>query len=226
MGKKSTKKSREARNQEVSDIAADYLQATERLKESTCPDEILEIKTIQNDCIIKLKHLVSVRTNKYKKFSNHEDLEQDGMEALLLALRTYDPEKGIFGWWADKYISTRVSRSANCHSTIRYPLKVAKEVRPYKTNVIPTIIETSLSALERVESEQMAEIISKAIDTLPEKNQKVVNMTYGFNGHKPNTISFVLTALSISRSQYVKLIQESKEVIKEYILSLDSSFEK
>ena len=223
MKKKALRKKRSSK-EDVDEVAIRYIEATERLENTSSKNEISEIREFQNDCIIKLKHLVTMRSNKYKRFSNHPDLEQDGFEALLLALRTFDPKKGIFGWWADKYISTRISRSANAHSTIRFPLKVAREMRPFKTNVIPTIIDKDPSALDNVESAEMREIISNAIKNLPQKNQQVINMTFGFNGTRSHTISLVLKNLSISRSQYIKLMQESKESIKQHILSLEESF--
>ena len=88
--------------------------------------EKLAFEKQQKICVEKFKYLITMKTNRYKKFSNYEDLNQDGYEALLKAMKNYNPDKGIFFYWAFKYINTRISRCANLHTAIRYPLKYSK----------------------------------------------------------------------------------------------------
>ena len=109
-----------------------YISKLYKMKQKLKKDNNLlkDFESYQKFCIDKCRCLVANRVGKYKKFSNYEDLEQDGYEALVLALRTYNPKKGSFTWWADKYISTRIARCANTHSTIRFPLKKAREIKP------------------------------------------------------------------------------------------------
>lgn len=168
----------------------------------------------QNECVHKLKFLVINKIRKYKKFSNYADLEQDGYEALVLALKTYNPSKGCFSWWADKYISTRISRAANAHSTIRFPLKKAKETRPYKITTIPIIVDETPTAQESIESSEQTFYVTQALLKLPEMHQKVVNMVYGFNGIKQQSIGIMIKELDISRPQCAKILQEAKDQLK------------
>lgn len=203
--------------EEINGIAKQFIMLRNKAEKSKSKKIKSEYKQYQNYCVEKLKFLIVNKTNKYRKFSNHPDLEQDGYEALILALRTYDPGKGAFSWWADKYISTRVSRAANAHSTIRFPLKKAKEMRPYKISIIPVIIDSEPDASEKLENSQRVENILSAIKKLPEQHQKVINMTFGFNGIRQYSISNVTKQLSISRPQFLKILEEAKEKLREIL---------
>lgn len=79
----------------------------------------------------KLKYIVYSKTTMYKKFHNYEDLNQDGYEALMMGLNSFDPSKkaSIF-WWLHKYIDTRIARKANSHSVVKVPIKIAKNEPP------------------------------------------------------------------------------------------------
>lgn len=173
----------------------------------------------QNFCIEKFKYLVDIRVSKYRKFSNFKDLEQDGYEALILALKTYDPKKGSFTWWADKYISTRVSRAANTHSTIRFPLKKARELKPFKITTIPTLIDMQPNALENISITETTDHITQAINELPQEHQKLISLIYGFQGMNPHSIGTALKTLSLSRSQCLKILTEAKFQLKEKLKS-------
>lgn len=177
----------------------------------------------QNFCIEKFKYLVSIRVSRYRKFSNFKDLEQDGYEALMLALRTYNPNKGSFTWWADKYISTRVSRAANAHSTIKFPIKKAKELKPFKTTTIPIMIDSQPNALENIDTSETSNSILTAIKELSEEHQKLINLIYGFQGMKPHSIVTAQKVLSLSRPQCLRILAEAKNQLKEKLKGIDAS---
>lgn len=207
-------------NEEVDKIAVKYLELKKKAEsEQSTEEDIRRFKAYQNVAAQKLKYLVAFRTAKYRKFPNHQDLEQDGFEALLMAFNTFNPNKGSFSWWADRYIKTRISRSANAHSTIKFPIKKAKELKPYKTNSIPVMPDSRPNPLDVFEDVENSENISEAIKSLPEKHQRVVNMTYGFGFRKPHTINSVMKNLSISRQQYGRILEEAKERIKKELVS-------
>jgi len=201
--------------EEIDEYAKELIRLRDKFQKSK--NQALKQKYVeyQNFCMEKFKYLVTMRVGKYRKFSNYKDLEQDGFEALVLALRTYNPNKGSFTWWADKYISTRVSRAANAHSTIRFPLKKARELKPFKTTTIPTLIDMQPSALESIQTIETTDYVSKAINELPESHQKMINLIYGFQGMKPHSIGSAIKTLSISRPQCLKILQEAKTQLKE-----------
>lgn len=173
-----------------------------------------QYKELQDQFVAKFRYLVLNRIGKYRKFSNYPDLEQDGLEALVLALRTYNPEKGSFTWWADKYISTRVARAANTHSVIRFPLKKAREIKPYKIATIPTIVDTQPTAQQNIEQTETATRVGAALKTLSPEHQKLLTLIYGLQGVKPQPMGNVQTTLSLSRSQCLKMLEEAKTQLR------------
>lgn len=203
--------------EEIDEYAKELINLRDKFQKSK--NLILKQKYLeyQKFCMVKFKYLVTVRVSKYRKFSNYKDLEQDGFEALILALRTYNPSKGSFTWWANKYISTRISRAANTHSTIRFPLKKAKELKPFKIASIPIIIDMQPNAFESIQKSEATTKMQNAIKELPERHQKVINLIYGFQGMEPHSIGDTLETLSLSRPQCLKLLEEAKTQLKEKI---------
>lgn len=202
---------------EINEIAIKFITLRDQANTSSTTKK--EYLSYQNYCVEKLRFLVVNKANRYRQFSNHPDLEQDGLEALILALKTYNPNKGCFSWWADKYINTRISRAANNHSTIRFPLKKARlGLKPYKTNSMPVMIDEAISVDKILEITEQNEMIQKAIKQLSQEQQNVVCMVYGFNGIKQYSINSLVKHLSISRSQCVKILEEAKNQLKSILI--------
>lgn len=201
--------------EEIDELTRKYLDLKNKSEKD--PSKVAEFKKFQNYCVEKLKYLVLIRSAKYKKFSNYPDLTQDGFEALILAFETFKPDKGSFTWWADKYISTRISRAANAHSTIRFPIKKAKEMKPYKTSTIPVMIDWDENPFEKTHVSQEKESLRQAIKTLPETHQKLLNKTYGFKGERPKAVKDVIEEMGLTRPQYTKILKEAKSKIKEQL---------
>ncbi|HLG27100.1 MAG TPA: sigma-70 family RNA polymerase sigma factor [Paenisporosarcina sp.] len=201
--------------EEVDEFIRVFIKLRNKAKRSKSKTIKQKFAEYQKEIIEKFRYLVISRVGKYRKFSNYNDLEQDGFEALVLALRTYDPDKGSFTWWADKYISTRVSRAANAHSTIRFPLKKARELKPFKTSTIPVLIDNQPNAVFSIEKSETLKHILNAIKELPEEHQRLINLIYGFHGMKPHSIGNALKALSMSRPQCIKILEEAKRQLRE-----------
>jgi len=133
-------------------------------KESQNDSKIkVELDKHEKICIEKFKYLVTMKTGKYKSFNNFDDLNQEGYLGLVTAMKNYNPSLGSFFWWAHKYIDTRISRSANLHTTIRYPLKVAKNTPPHKETIMPIIIEERYCPDKQLEEAQLSHIMSGAL---------------------------------------------------------------
>ncbi len=178
-----------------------------------------ELDLIQSECTKELDYLVEARTRRYKGFTNYEDLLQDGRIALYRALQTYDPKKGDFYWWCNKYIKTKISREANRHSTIKVPLKHAKKEQPYKVSQLPLIVDSEPNALEHITKDEAVNLIRNAVEKLPEDQRKVITLHYELNGGSDNrrdlySIGKICDRLNISRMNCVKLLAEAKKALK------------
>jgi len=144
---------------------------------------------------------------------------------LYRALQTYKPEKGDFFWWSNKYIKTKISREANRHSTIKIPLKHAKQVQPYKVSQLPIIIDAGPSALEHIAKDEAVTLIRSAVEKLPEDQRKVITLHYELSGGSDNrrdlySIGKICDRLNISRMSCVKLLTEAKKTLKRELIDL------
>jgi RNA polymerase sigma factor (sigma-70 family) len=158
-----------------------------------------------------------MKTSRYKTFSNYDDLNQEGYEALIKAMNNYNPSKGSFFWWAHKYIDTRISRSANLHTTIRYPLKVAKNTTPHKEAIMPTQIEERYCPDLELENVQTNSAIQKAIMLLTEDQKKIINLAFGFEGDKPMSVNKICKQLNISRLSCIKNMNGALAIMRDHI---------
>jgi len=188
-----------------------------RSKSKTDPQIEVELKKHEKICIQNFKYLVTMKTGRYKAFSNYDDLNQEGFEALIKAMNNYNPKKGSFFWWAHKYIDTRISRSANLHTTIRYPLKVAKNNTPHKEAIMPTLIEERYCPDKELEESQLNNAIQNAFSVLTGEQKEIINLAYGFDGDKPISINKICKKLSISRLSCIKTINNALAIMKNNI---------
>lgn len=209
-------------NAEINEIVSKLVSLRRQCSKSKNPKAEKELRKIQGVLISKLEYLIDLRTRRYKGFSNYEDLKQDAKLSLHLALHSYEPEKGDFFWWANKYIKTKVSREANRHSTIKIPLKYTKDVHPYKVFQFPVMIDESLSAIESISQHEKEYIIKKAIDKLPEQHKNAISLYYEL-GNKINcsSVDKICCALSISRISCMKLLQEATEQLKQELSNVE-----
>lgn len=153
-------------------------------------------------CINKLKYIVMTKTAKYRKFNNYEDLVQDGFEALFMAVRNYNPSRGSFFWWAHKYIDTRISRHANLHTTIRYPLKYSKEISPHRENIFPILIEKNSDLTKFVEENETKVTIENGLRFLDKESVELITLAFGLSKDKPMSVSKICDLKKISRQSF------------------------
>src|SRR5271157_2851739 len=158
--------------QEAHDLMTKFIDLRTKFKETGDANIEIELKLHEQECIEKFRYLVTMKTGRYKSFSNYEDLNQEGYEALYKAMNNYNPKKGSFFWWAHKYIDTRISRSANLHTTIRYPLKVAKANTPHKESVMPLMIEERYCPDKELEESQSMRAIHGALNILNQEQKE------------------------------------------------------
>src|SRR5208282_32353 len=175
--------------QEAHDLMNKFIDLRTQLKETGDSKIEAQFRHHEQICIEKFRYLVTMKTGRYKAFSNYEDLNQEGFEALIKAMKTFKPNKGSFFAWAHNYIGTRISRSANLHTTIRFPLKVAKANAPHKESIMPVQIEERFCPDKQLESSQTNRMIQCVLSTLTEEQKEIIHLAYGFNGDKPMSIN-------------------------------------
>lgn len=179
--------------------------------------DIQAFKAHERICIEKFQYLVAMRTEKYRGFHNYDDLNQEGYEALIKAMKNYDIKRGNFFWWAHKYISTRISRSANLHTTIRYPLKYAKTNPPHREAILPLLIEYRFCPDKDLDNVEIAKIISDAMLHLNRQQRKVMKLIFGLTGDKPYSVNKICKTMNISRMRCLQTIDIAMDILKQHI---------
>lgn len=166
--------------------------------------KIKEFKKHESECIQKFSYMVKMKTAKYKCYSNYDDLNQEAYEALSKAMHTYDPtKKALFFWWAHKYLDTRISRSANLHSTIRYPMAVTKTITPQKQKLDFSKILIDKTPSTEFDVQETKKIVQDGLNLLPEKQKQIVSLVFGLD-EDPMSINKICNLLKISRSACIK----------------------
>jgi len=203
--------------QEANELMNKWIDLRDRLKTSEDPKLTREFDKHNRLCVEKFRYLVTMKTGRYKAFSNYEDLNQEGHEALIKAMKTFKPNKGSFFAWAHNYIGTRISRSANLHTTIRFPLKVAKANTPHKESVMPLLIEERYCPDKELEESQVNHAVQDALSILSNEQKEIISLAYGFDGDKPMSINKICKKLGISRLSCIKTIDSALSMMKENI---------
>lgn len=202
---------------EAQQLMEEFIKLRAKAEETKLPQDRSLFKKHERLCLEKFQYLVTMKTGRYKTFANYEDLNQEGFEALLKGMKNYNPKKGNAFWWFHRYIDTRIARSANLHTTIRYPLKVAKENIPHKESIMPLMIEEKRCPDKELEALQSAHAIKNVFNLLSTEQQEVINLIYGLNGEKPMSINKVCKKLSMSRLNCIKVINASLSIMKDNI---------
>jgi RNA polymerase sigma factor (sigma-70 family) len=178
--------------------------------------DIQDFKIHEQLCIDKFFYLVSMRTDRYRNFHNYEDLNQEGLEALIKAMRNYNPLKGLFFWWGHKYIATRIARSANLHTTIRYPLRYTRITTP-KREPLPIMIEKRFQPDKNFEETETVDIIDTAMNILGQPEKNVLTLLFGLDGDKPLSINKVCKQMNMPRSKCIKIIDNALSILGQNI---------
>lgn len=205
--------------QEAQELMTKWIALKNRVKKENNPELLREFNQHTRVCMEKFAYLITMRTGRYKAYANYDDLNQEGFEVLYCAMRNYNPKKGSFFWWAHKYVETRISRSANLHTTIRYPMHVAKAVPPHKETDMPEQTEDNSEYIPdlRLEGVQGSEAIHTVIKQLTPRRQRVLKLYFGFDVDKPYSISHICQELHFSRPYCIKMIKESLVELREGI---------
>lgn len=201
---------------EAQSLMEKFIELRAKYKETGLEKDKKVFREHERICIEKFKYIVLMHTDRYKGFFNYEDLIQEGNEAMLKAMKNYNPALGNWFYWAHQYIKTRISRCANLHTTIRYPLKYTKVFTPHKELKLPVLIEKSCPdrSLEGVE---ILDAIKKAMKSLNRKQRNVVSLAFGFNEDKPLSVNKICKKMNISRMECVDILNNALLRLKENI---------
>ncbi len=204
--------------EEANKLINKYIKLREKKQLSNDLIHITQFNAHEKLCLQKFEFLILMKTAKYKNFANYDDLNQDGREALLKAFNSYKPEKkaNIF-WWINKYVATRISRSANLHTAIRFPLKIAKATPPRREAHLPLLIDGGHQPDQLAEHQELWGSVKKSFHKLSPIQRKITRMVFGVDGEHAYSINKVCKKLKISRPMCLKMLDQVLDILKRNI---------
>ena len=202
--------------EEAQQLILRFMKLRETYTSTKSKSDKIALEKQQRLCMEKFKYLVTMRTYKYKSFPNYDDLNQDGCEALLKSMKNYNPTKGIFFYWAHRYIETKISRSANLHTAIRYPLKYAHKNVPHKETNLPLLIEKKNCPDLQLEDSEVRFEVHQAMACLPKDQFEIINLVFGFD-NKPMPINKICEQLDIPRASCIISLKKALSTLKKNI---------
>jgi RNA polymerase sigma factor (sigma-70 family) len=228
--------------QEAQDLVSTYRTLKEKANSSQLSKDIITLRQHEALMLDKLKYVVDMRTYKYKRFSNYEDLRQEVHEALLKAISNFDPKKGSFFWWFQHYAGTRVARNASTHSAIRYPIRVSKNTPPMKSSIynfdysnntknstmneIFSKLTDNFTPDKSVEYNEVFALIKSTFDTFSEEEQDIISLAFGFTNKGNKSLSPARIAQKMGlKMKYVSDILDNALLKIKETLDLDENDE-
>jgi RNA polymerase sigma factor (sigma-70 family) len=202
---------------EAEQLMQKFIELKTKFNDTKSAEDKVALDLHRKECVEKFNYLITMKTGKYKTFSNYEDLNQEGREALIKAMNTFNPKKGNWFGWAHHYIGTRISRSANFHTTIRFPLKVAKATPPHRESNMPVLVEDRQRPDREVEQSQIKYAVRNALTVLSDEQKEMITLAYGFDGDKPMSINKICKRFHISRLSCLKMIKGALSLMRENI---------
>lgn len=202
---------------EAQQLIKSFIKAKKRAKKTKEEIDIQNLKLIENECIEKFKFLVYMRTTKYRGFTNYDDLNQEGLMALSHAMQNYNPTKSSFCYWALKYIETKIARSANAHTAIRFPMRYAKINTPFRETKLPILLDTTNCPDKLFEGSETASAVRNVMNFLSKKQKKIIGLYFGFEGSKPMNISKICKKMNMPRMRCLSIIDCALEILKNKI---------
>lgn len=203
---------------EAQKIIADLLELKKQHQKTKNSIDLKNIKKQERLCYDSFKYIVISRAKRYQQFSNYDDLKQEGFEALMLAINSYNPKKGDFFWWAHKYIDTRIARCASLYITIKYPLKALQKQIPSRESVMPLMVEYKNTPEKIIEDNQLLNAVGKAIDGLTNNQKKVLQLVFGLSGSPEMSITKICRKMNISRINCLNMLNSAISSIRNNIV--------
>lgn len=124
----------------------------------------------------KLVHAVAKR---YRHFSNHADLVQEGRIGLIHAARTWNKKKGAFSTHATKRIRAHVQRGLGGGFQVRVPERKLKTVaKPHVAALSDAFQVTTDGGISRAHARASVSRLHKRLGSLPKQQARVLRARY------------------------------------------------
>jgi RNA polymerase sigma factor (sigma-70 family) len=142
-----------------------------------------QVKQIHDQIIEDLSFLVYSNTSKYKKFSNYEDLNQEGFVGLIKATKRFNhklfPNFFVF---ANQWIINGIRRSAKKHDVMYSPQRIKTVYCGFSEDL--SAVDEKDGPDEVFEKAERADRLYKAMGLLGDRERKIVSILFGVDSKK------------------------------------------
>lgn len=174
-----------------------------------------DYKKLLQSCLITFKPLIEINLGKYLKYSNIEDIRQEGLIGLNKSIVTYQLNKSSFTWWANSYIKNAIIRQASKHTVIYIPPTKAKKYQQFQQELTEFIADPNSSPEENVILHDVLIKTNKIIDGMKALDKQAIVWHLKHQGNKK--LHHICNELKLSRHELMKLIKENYKLIINYI---------
>ena len=146
-----------------------------------------KIENIHNKIVEGLSFLVYNGAKSYRRFSNYEDLVQEGYIGLLKAVRKFEHARfPNFFVYAEQWIRHRIKNAASRFDIVYNP---NKQRVVYSSDLGDNVEEEAEITPEDIFFElEKCENINKVLNEFPEREREIVKRIFGLDDHSPQTL--------------------------------------
>lgn len=162
-------------------------QEAEEIKKSELSKNVLDskVKKIHDSIIDKLSFLVYYNAKQYKKFTNYEDLVQEGFVGLIRAVKRFEywrfPNFFVF---ADQWIRHSIKRSASRFDVVYNPNRSRVIYSEFKDSEVPT--DSGME--DGINKKDVIENVERMLSNYSTREKEIVQKVFGLNDCKTQTL--------------------------------------
>lgn len=153
------------------------------------PEEVLnrEVAAIHNRIVEKLSFLVYSNCKMYNKFSNYEDLVQEGFIGLLRAVRKFNHNLfPNFFVYAERWIRHSVKRAASRFDVVYNPNKTrVVYAEPLELGIEE---ETEITPEDAFFQKEKSSKIEEVLKDFPVRDREIVKRIFGLGEYNQQTL--------------------------------------
>jgi RNA polymerase nonessential primary-like sigma factor len=196
----------------------DNIKADESLSETA---KAKKISAIQDKMIKGLSFLVYSMAKRYRRFSNYEDLTQEGFIGLLRAVRKFNRNLfPNFFVYSERWIRHSISRAASRFDIVYSPNRQRVVYSDHSGAGEDELVD---SPEEEFIEKEKAQVVRRALGNFCDRDREIVERVFGLNTNNPQTLrnigpNYNLTHERIRqiKNQVIEKLKGSEELGKLY----------
>lgn len=174
------------------DEVIELFKSAESIKNDTTlsPEQIeSHVRDIHNKIIKELSFLVYRNSKPYRKFSNYEDLVQEGLIGLLKAVRRFDYRRyPNFFLYAEQWIRHSIKRSASRFDVVYNPDRKRVVYAEITSDANGKEEEDPTTPEDVFFAKEIQVRVREVLNEFSERDREIVERIFGLGDQSPQTL--------------------------------------